>query len=376
MKRKITSLKPNECIHIITEKEAKKIAKLADKNDIFNPALKKKGSEIVIQAYNKYKSCCITLETATGYNNELYFCYSSEGFALSEGYELTPASDFIKTKSKLKKRVKALEDAVFATAKTELTELPEKWCVKITEENKDVVHNFRVSKLGCSDFKTDALDWYVNKNGTIYKYSENTEISFADFKRLVLKEKEYPKVEFNKWYKSDSGDCIAFITGHDNDKGFYTGYGIDENKWFDDDDISVYAGWKEATEEEVKTVLISEAKRRGFKKGVDVDLFGSRKSTLKGKYKYIPEWLDDTFALGFGGDVIFRSDYIKWATIIDQPKEVICSQFWVEDSEDKTRWICSTWITEDDVDLNLFELHEVTETDKYGHPTKAIFKLC
>lgn len=57
------------------------------------------------------------------------------------------------------------------------------------------------------------------------------------------------------------------------------------------------------------------------------------------------------------------------------PSEIICNQFWAEDAEDKTGWAGSGWITEDIDSLEKYELHKVTEADKYEHPTKAIFKL-
>lgn len=221
MKRKLSSLKPNECIHIRTEKEAKKIFK----------QLRVMFPEYQYDVWEHiFKTSLITLPN---------FCFVTDmGYGTSkEGIKTRPnkipASYFIKTKSKIKKRLKALEDAVFTTAKTELTELPEKWCVAITKENITTLLDYLNPTvrpkvyLQNNPFITES-DWtYGKPNGY-------TEISFADFKRLVLKEQQYPKIEFNKWYKSDSGDCIAFITGHENDTDFYTAYGINEGKWFED----------------------------------------------------------------------------------------------------------------------------------------------
>lgn len=52
-------------------------------------------------------------------------------------------------------------------------------------------------------------------------------------------------------------------------------------------------------------------------------------------------------------------------------------QYWIESDGAKTGWISMGWETTkgEELDMNLFELVEVIETDKFGNPHKATFKL-
>lgn len=313
MKRKLSSLKPNECIHIRTEKEAKKIAKLAEHNSNIT-------SEVIHNSFSKRKlPFCFAISVAGG----LIF-----GKTISERPIEIPASDFIKPKSKLKKRVKALEDAVFSKttiAKTELNELPEKWCVRVTEENKGSLLKWLNKHSEClnlpidffvyNDFRTDA-----------WKIWPTVEISFADFKRLVLKEGYKEVRQVGKWYKTpEYGKSIYFVTSITTND--VKAYGFDsDGKWVDESwgwtNPEQYPTDTPATDEEVKAALIAEAETRGFKEGVKVDLFGRREATLKGEYKYMPRTTLCGFYFSIGENEIFNEYYGKWATIIDQPKEI------------------------------------------------------
>ena len=85
-----------------------------------------------------------------------------------------------------------------------------------------------------------------------------------------------PVLEIGKWYKwmEGSEDCLFFVT---NDDGFkIKGFGFrgDRNIWVNKTTLynkkyheEAVSSLIQATDEEVKTALIKEAKRRGFKKG-------------------------------------------------------------------------------------------------------------
>jgi len=70
--------------------------------------------------------------------------------------------------------------------------------------------------------------------------------------------------------------------------------------------------------------------------------------------------------------VMFRGDYGKgWGTRV-KPQDIglpiILEQDWFEDVEDKTGWFSTEWNEPEN-----YSLQEIIETDKWGHPTKAIF---
>ena len=83
-------------------------------------------------------------------------------------------------------------------------------------------------------------------------------------------EKDFPalfevKLEVGKWYKykNNYDDCLMVWNGSKNTYGFYNGV-YSETLFFIDTFDKM-----PATDEEVSTALIAEAKRRGFKKGVN-----------------------------------------------------------------------------------------------------------
>lgn len=64
--------------------------------------------------------------------------------------------------------------------------LPEKWCVKVTEENKDIIHRWKLDNTKCI-FTTPGH--YVEYDGKWGSTSDYTEITFEQFKSHVLKQK-------------------------------------------------------------------------------------------------------------------------------------------------------------------------------------------
>lgn len=93
--------------------------------------------------------------------------------------------------------------------KEKLKELPDKWYCEVTKDNKDVLETWRLSKCSCknkihnTEIGFSVISKHFSDNSFIYygdiKKSENykdyTEISFEDFKRLVLKEETMIKQE-------------------------------------------------------------------------------------------------------------------------------------------------------------------------------------
>lgn len=246
MKRKIESLQPNECIHITNKKEAKRIAKLCLR--ITNMP--------IYMVYDFFSDS----------NNYLPYDlrFNEAGGLLRQsdmGLKRIPASDFLKTKkSKLKERVKVLEDKVNylsnPTQTNDLIQLPEKWFITITEENRELVRNW-FNDFDCWYYIGAA---YGSHNKEKISKTEPkdlidkgyTEISLSDFKRFVLKEPI--ELEVGKWYKLDH--CLFNYQEADHVYGFFKG------KWLDCDwSWPDSRGVIEATEQEVKEALIKEAER-------------------------------------------------------------------------------------------------------------------
>ena len=76
--------------------------------------------------------------------------------------------------------------------------------------------------------------------------------------------------EVGKWYKGKNFyDFIGCITAMDDEDFRY--YGLNVNEHWKDDDFYTFkeANLIEATPKEVEEALIKEAKKRGFKKGVE-----------------------------------------------------------------------------------------------------------
>ena len=85
--------------------------------------------------------------------------------------------------------------------------------------------------------------------------------------------KNKPKFEVGRWYKSNYTKTLFYLTiPAVGDKQYGYGFGHD-GRWHDLDESEKY--WNElvaipATTEEVKSALVKEAEKRGFKEGVNV----------------------------------------------------------------------------------------------------------
>ena len=132
-----------------------------------------------------------------------------------------------------------------------------------------------------------------------------------------LKEKGLIKEEFEvgKWYKSKKHPIIAcYVDEHNN-------YGVSFDVWKDAMTLKHFEAWTLATDKVVETALIKEAKKRGFKEGVkffsamDGDI-----NTVTNEFYSFDVWVKYT-TLQLDTGWIFKGG--KWATIIEEPKEIV-----------------------------------------------------
>ena len=65
-----------------------------------------------------------------------------------------------------------------------------------------------------------------------------------------------------------------------------------------------------------------------------------------------------------------KTKEVKSVKIEKKIDKIVLYQEWFEDEEDKTGWISTGWN-----EPNGYELYKIVDTDKYDHPTMAIFKL-
>ena len=128
--------------------------------------------------------------------------------------------------------------------------------------------------------------------------------------------------EVGKWYIASSGDVKGYLMLLNN---IESNYGFIANYWFTKSgSYSSNAGIfdkieRPATNEEIQTALIAEAKRRGYKKGVTVNRDG-----LDTFFNGVIELMGEKFSffersntLELGGNIIFKNG--KWAEIIENP---------------------------------------------------------
>lgn len=130
-------------------------------------------------------------------------------------------------------------------------------------------------------------------------------------------------LEVGKWYKTNYS-IFRFLGGSENENfGWGKGYGLVEGEWVGEEDEESFNGWskncnwKPATESEVSTALIAEAKKRGLVEGAyfynDHLKGGSVKTPRRFKsneYKYDV----DKNTLCLSGWLIFQNGV--WATPI------------------------------------------------------------
>lgn len=146
----------------------------------------------------------------------------------------------------------------------------------------------------------------------------------TDWKTKI--EKEFPKLfketelVVGKWYKKTAmgSKYLMVWNGGDITYGFFDGrYGSD---W----GFCAIAGATPATDKEVETALINEAKKRGFKEGVRFDNAYETRLYEKGSGLVNKIAFHKWRGLSSGNQWVFFEG--KWATIIEQKTDLTVAQ--------------------------------------------------
>lgn len=134
-------------------------------------------------------------------------------------------------------------------------------------------------------------------------------------------EKEFPKLfkttelVVGEWYKFiDKPEVIGCYKGN----GVY--YGFNDNlDWVYGGSMTIVDWWKPATSEEVESALIKEAKRRGFKKGVQLKCaYNDALSTYCGCYDFeLKSVVDGKTEIACKNTGVYLFNGGKWATIVE-----------------------------------------------------------
>ena len=133
-----------------------------------------------------------------------------------------------------------------------------------------------------------------------------------------------PKLEVGKWYKSPKyGKAIFYITNITNKK--VDAYGLNyKYEWKNEKEFgdSISEDYELATDKEVETALISEAKKRGFKEWVTISSEWIESEILvNGDELFFDEHLELCLGSKSSYFTIFKDG--KWAEIIEDSKPKI-----------------------------------------------------
>ena len=176
--------------------------------------------------------------------------------------------------------------------------------------------------------KREDLERRLNDVEALITESKDTVQSYKKERKQLKKQlEELPKLEVGKWYKFDLS--LMFVKNKPTNNNVI-GYGFDgTGLWTDKYHYweSYKDNYRPATDKEVQTALIAEAKKRGFKEGVTANCFNNFKSQSDIGFKFIS--IDN--GLLFQNQCIFLNG--KWATIIEQKKVSISGDFTKEDLE-------------------------------------------
>ena len=141
--------------------------------------------------------------------------------------------------------------------------------------------------------------------------------------KQFLKKKGLIKEEFEagKWYKSDSGSIALYQGDNISTYGFqYTGKWLGGSFWFNHENIVIEKATP-ATDKEVEAALIKEAKKL-IEKGVVKCLHECDDIYSMEDVKYF-EWSGRCLRVHLKGGCCCIFDGGKWATIIEEPKEIV-----------------------------------------------------
>ena len=184
-------------------------------------------------------------------------------------------------------------------------------------KREELENRLKEVKSEIKDFKIMGIDETYNEYKGLKK----------ERKQLKKQLEELPKLEVGKWYKFDLS--LMFVKNKPTNNNVI-GYGFDgTGLWTDKYHYweSYKDNYRPATDKEVQTALIEEAKKIGFKEGVTANCFNNFKSQSDIGFKFIS--IDN--GLLFQNQCIFLNG--KWATIIKQKKVSISGDFTKEDLE-------------------------------------------
>lgn len=161
---------------------------------------------------------------------------------------------------------------------------------------------------------------FMKKNSLKYRIkSLEVKVDTLVAKECVVTEPDVVKnhkLKVGRWYKLKDR-YYNFLMCY---SGNGLGYGFNSfMEWGDNYIMDLKWNWQPATNEEVESALIEESKKRGFKKGVK---WINTRFTVKEEYSNIGDLVYDPIddLVYLDNNTIFYNG--KWATIIDQPKEI------------------------------------------------------
>lgn len=281
-------------------------------------------------------------EDLAAIDNRLHDLEINTGFKFFEIRPDTFTKDFcgemaVKDAEHIKAEITEVSPGVFVpkgtqvVSKMDITELPEKWCLGKIEgneadlfivwvnNNKETGHSYLSEEMKSCYFHFPKLPFGHTSN---IIHDDYTKISFSDFERLVLKKEQSSnplRLEIGRWYKDTS--LVMFESNYIcltkiNDLGV-EGYGFINRVWSSEITNKCFKP-ELAANEEVEDALISEAKRRGFKDGVEY-ISASTGSRFIASNNFRFGSCETETRLLCGEGCIFYNGI--WAEIIEQPKE-------------------------------------------------------
>ncbi len=139
-------------------------------------------------------------------------------------------------------------------------------------------------------------------------------------KQLKKQLKELPSLEVGKWYKTDDKTEFLINILDLGDLRYGKAYGFgNSGTWYDESRFG-FRNLTPATDKEVETALIKEAKKRGFKEGVKYKTNGGTINKLKSN-NFIYEYVSGV-GMTIGTEDIWFFCNGKWAEIIEEPKTI------------------------------------------------------
>jgi len=145
----------------------------------------------------------------------------------------------------------------------------------------------------------------------------------SQIKELKEQLEEKPKLEVGKWYIDDYHEGLTQIVCF---QGGFSGYGLCGDSWHNNSDWGfennqILKRYRPATDKEVETALIEEAKRR-YKKGDVIDqksAYNCGGGVHEAEHNRVSFSVrtNGSYNISFGGVGVFSTPEGKWAEIIE-----------------------------------------------------------